>query len=284
MSLIPNALSYGAGLVAGGMMGPFFGLVSALRQARTFHPVGDLFVGEVQIDPAARKKDHVLAGRLEGEVLIRFSDALSKEGPKSFDVLGCALRFGLGRRAIEGDQDLLLATIRRPWTMPFAPFFTETSDYLANDYFAVSPFSTWEHSCVYFRLHPELFDGSKRELSPLDRESRRDRVIRKAGAGDLLLELEIGDGPWGPFRPLARIVVREALASDPPELAFDPFRTGAGIEPQGFVQALRRGAYAASRFTRRLFVNSRRQKAAEISAAGAFALRSAQPVPYHAVP
>ncbi len=252
MSSWTGDLTYGLGLATGLAIGPFFGLVSALRRARTFHPVGDVFLGEVRVDPAARKGDQILAQRLEGDVLVRLSDALSKEGPGKYDVLGCALRFGRGLRAIEGDQDLLFATIRRPWTMPFAPFFTKVDDYLANDYFAVSPFETWEHERAYFRIHPELFDGATYEVFSPNRASRRERVIRKAGAGDLVFELEIANGPWGPFRPLARISITDVLPIDPPDLAFDPFSNGAGIMPSGFVHAMRRGAYAASRFTRKL--------------------------------
>ena len=83
-----------------------------------------------------------LARRLEGAALIRLSTAWWRGGKEWIDALGLAMRLGRepSVEAHEGDQDLLFATIRRPWTTLLAPLTTEQHDFLANDYYAVSPF------------------------------------------------------------------------------------------------------------------------------------------------
>lgn len=250
------SLSERFGTAVGFTWAPALMAISALRGARTFHPRGDLFLGRVEVDPAADASAASLASRLVGESLIRFSDSLSKHGPLRFDVLGCAIRFGRGRSAIRGDQDLIFATIRRPWTMPLSPLATVTTDYLANDYFAVSPFSVVGDSIgseVYFRIHPQCASAPEDSPpKPTDRQSRRDRVMHAARTGALRLLLDFSSSPWGPFRPLASIAIESELDRDPPDLFFDPFANGAGIQPRGFVHALRHGAYAGSRWGRGL--------------------------------
>jgi hypothetical protein len=76
-----------------------------------------------------------------------------------FDVLGVRDSLWSRKTGDKGRSGPHFATIRRPWTMPLAPLATVTTDYLANDYFAVSPFSLEgdpNGSRVYFRIHPQL--------------------------------------------------------------------------------------------------------------------------------
>ena len=234
------------GTTVGWISAPFFALVSALRRARTFHPHGHLFRGHATPDPAVEADDAELAQRLAADVLVRLSDALSKRGARRFDVLGCAMRFG-------GGQDLLFATIKRPWTMPFAPLTTHTGDFLANDYFAVTRFETPFHRRVFFRVRPL---AAARSEHPTDPEARRHELDATVARGDAVLRICIADGPRGPWRPLVRIVLEERVP-DPPQLAFDPFHAGLGIVPRGFVHALRRGAYDASQWARRALATPR---------------------------
>ena len=97
-----------------------------------------------------------LASSLAGPALVRWSSAWWKRGDRT-DVLGCAIRFGSDPfHAVPqpGDQDLLLATIRRPWSMAFAPWTTDFHDFLANHYYGVSPFLVDDRR-VEWRLAPE---------------------------------------------------------------------------------------------------------------------------------
>lgn len=268
-----------AGELLGALAAPTFALSSALRRARTFHPRGDCADADVSIADSVPRAHRALAERLAGNAFVRFSDALTKKRARWPDVLGCAIRFGgeVDDPAVEGDQDLLFATIKRPWTMPLSPFTTKVHDYLANDYFAVSPFAIVDPRAsageskppwVYFRLRPEskeagavrTIDASAGPISALrasaarsrrsPAEQRRRRFERAVATGSAVFTLGIAHGPWGPFAPLVRIQLVSVRLTDPPSLRFDPFRSGRGIEPRGFVHALRRSVYGASQRAR----------------------------------
>ena len=270
-----------AGELVGIAAAPFFAMTSALRRARTFHARGDCADADVIVADGVPHAYKALAERLSGNAFVRFSDALTKKKARWPDVLGCAIRFGgdVDDPAVDGDQDLLLATIKRPWTMPFSPFTTKVHDYLANDYFAVSPFavpssrplrSGAAEQRVYFRLRPLSKDpnalvtiesstgpiSSLRASTAKSRrsasEQRRRRFERGVANGSAVLTLGISQSPWGPFAPLVRIQLVSVRLTDPASLRFDPFRNGRGIEPHGFVHALRRGVYGASQRARTL--------------------------------
>ncbi len=211
-----------------------------------FHPTGVVLRGEVTAigeEPVAR----ALARRLQGPALLRWSSAWWKrrEWP---DVLGCAIRFTelpLRSDPHDSDQDLLFATIRRPWTMAFAPLATRYHDFLDNDYYAVSPFQAGDLGRVEWRLRP---------VAPSPHARSRDARLlaaceQKAAA---VLEyapyrdpLHVGDDRA--FRPLARVELREPITIDQSALRFDPFRAGRGIVPVGIIHGLRRATYASSR-------------------------------------
>ncbi len=225
----------------GGLTAPVFKAVSHARRARTFHPRGDLVrVTMNAIDargsawPSALED---LGERLAGEGLLRLSNAIWKT-PQWPDALGCALAFvdTQGRP----EQHLLMATIRRPWTMLFAPFTTKVSDYLANDYFAVSPFSAPGIEWMWLRLHPEA-------RVPTQSASTRRALLSQQAKRQRTLTLDASAGPYGSWTPFLRLTLRELLAGDPPGFEFDPFLDRRGLVPRGFIHALRRGAYEGSR-------------------------------------
>jgi hypothetical protein len=217
------SLSEQLGRAAGWTIGaPFFATMAALRRSRPLHPTGVLYGGTCA---ATKPSDDLvpLADALAGPVLVRLSHALwKKPRPHVPDVLGCAIR-------IAGEQDLLFATIKRPWTTPFAPLTTDVDDYLANLYYGVSPFTlAGVDRRFYLRLRP-FVDG---------------------GFGGFVLEASYR--PRTAYREVARMTMERVAEGAGERLRFDPFRTGRGIEPCGFIHALRRGAYAASQATRTL--------------------------------
>lgn len=247
---------------AGGLaLAPITMTLSALRHARMFHPRGITLRAEVR--PRARVAPwDTIAARLRGPALVRMSSAWWKKGELK-DVLGIAIRFTRRERpdarAAPGDQDLLFATIRRPWTMPFAPLSTRQHDFFANRYFAVAPFRVQGAGAVEWRLVPEAaIDGDG---------SREDKLARALDEGRARFVLE-----GRPYRrvtdlfrrrhwhPVADVVLREAVEVDQDALRFDPYRAGRGIRPVGFVQALRRATYAASRWGRDLRAGSGRRR------------------------
>jgi hypothetical protein len=224
------------------MIAPVTGTVSALRQARTFHPDGTVFRAVVESAAPAGQWTAV-AARLEGAALVRMSTALWRGEREWIDALGCAVRF---RRSdvvtpvpAEGDQDLLFATIRSPWTTLVAPLRTHVHDYLANDYYAVSPFRLEGIGKVKWRL---VTPHIKRTG-----HSRLERLHRAVSRGEANLLLQARPTAWrAPWVPVALIRLEEPVEIEQAALRFSPFRAGRGIEPTGFVHALRRGTYWAS--------------------------------------
>lgn len=228
-------------------MAPMFALTSRVRRARTFHPRGLTFLATVAESPDVPRELSSLATRLAGSALVRFSGALWKSAEGVPDVLGCAVRLQREQREkaipADDDQDLLFATIRRPWTMPLAPFSTNVHDYLANDYFAVSPFDAGLARPVYLRLHPEgrSADGEG---------SRLDRLTREVERGGARLRLDVSDRPFGPWTPVVTLVLERLARVDDEALRFLPFRAGRGVQPRGLVHAMRIGVYRLSQRAR----------------------------------
>jgi hypothetical protein len=230
------------GDVIGQIWAPVISEIARLRGARTFHPVGHTFSG--RIEPIIGGHFDALGARLDGRVLVRVSGALSKSEREWFDVLGIGLRIRPGRgpaiteTAEPGDQDLLFATIRSPFTMALAPFATDASNFLQS-YWAVSPFSAPPVGKLELRLQPigrGAIGGS--------RLNKLREAVRRNDAGWRLEARRTMTLDW---HPVAVISLERETNLDQAALAFDPFRAGADIAPVGFVHAIRRAAYAASR-------------------------------------
>ncbi len=243
MRLISTRLGERAGTVAGWIVAPLFALTTTLRRARTFHPTGLVFAADVTPAEGA-----VGAGeRLRGHALVRFSSALWKGRRELLDALGCAVRFRHAREPSsepgEGDQDLLFATIRHPWTTLLAPLTTDVHDFLANDYYAVSPFDVPGLGRARLRLRAER----RAEVTDAPRAERLFAAVARGGVRLHLEARAAGERAW---RPVAVVTLREAVDVDQERLAFSPFRAGRGFVPRGFVHALRRGVYALSQRAR----------------------------------
>jgi hypothetical protein len=230
----------------GSALSPFTGALSTLRKSRMFHPRGLVCRAEVEAAPADPSLQAV-AEALAGVALVRWSSALWKRGEWT-DVLGCALRFArepLSAEARADDQDLLLATIQRPWSMPLAPFTTRTRDFLDNVYYGVSPFEVDDLGRVEWRVISEYPAAAG--------DDRQDRLARAMRDGHARLRLELAPYP-GPlsrpdgdrFKTVVRLNLTQWLELDQEALRFDPFRSGRGLRPVGFVHAMRRATYAAS--------------------------------------
>lgn len=221
-------------------MAPAVGATSRVRRSRMFHPRGMILRGDVRALPGEARE---LGERLSGWLLLRFSGAWWKEHEWP-DVLGCALRFRRSGQVTAvpdaDDQDLLLATIRSPWTTPLAPLSTRQHDFLDNDYFGVSPFDVTSAARVKFRLRPAKIPaaGSTRVAKLNDALER----------GPVLLTLGVRSQKLGAiYVPCAEITLREQVALDDDALRFDPFRSGRGVRPVGLVHNARSATYAASR-------------------------------------
>lgn len=238
-----------AGLGAGLLLAPLASLVGQLRRARVFHPVGCTFRAQIEAKSGLSADWAGLAARLSGPALARFSGALWRGNFEVCDVLGVALRLRSSKdTSVElaaSDQDLLFATIVSPFTMPFAPFTTNARDYLANKYWAVSPFEIGRSRHAKFRLSP--LKGYARSASSEPRDHALASAVERA---HVPLQLEARYTFQLKWHPLATVWLTEPLDLDQEALRFSPFQTGRGIVPSGFVHSLRRATYAASQRAR----------------------------------
>ncbi|HET7542060.1 MAG TPA: hypothetical protein VFK05_19470 [Polyangiaceae bacterium] len=240
------------GLGVGLLLAPWVAALSRFRRARMFHPVGRTFGARVEAQPGLSAEWRELASRVEGAALLRFSGALFRSDDERLEVLGVALRLhGAENPALEREsqtQDLLFATIRSPLTMPFAPLTTDARDYFANRYWAVSPFDVGLPRHVKFRLSPS--EGTRQAARRYRNLPRNQALAVAVGQEDATLQLEARytfDPAWC---ALATLRLTGPLDIDQEALRFDPFRTGRGIVPSGFVHALRVACYAASQRAR----------------------------------
>ncbi len=230
------------GLVVGALLAPFVALTSWCRNGRMFHPDGVTFSGEVEPHPGCDPEFRPFAERLSGLALARLSGALWRRGFEHFDVLGFAVRFRQGPAsavAADGDQDLLFATILSPLTMGSALFTTTADDFLANDYWAVSPFDVGIGHHVKLRL----VSPHSAQSGTGDREARLRRAVEDGRANFRLDARRTFGRVWS---PVAAVTLDAEVRVDQDELHFSPFRSGRGAVPRGFVHALRLPAYTAS--------------------------------------
>jgi len=239
--------------MGGVLLAPITALVSRIRHARMFHPDGIVYGARVEeLNPRDDKVASDLrrvASRLAGDAIVRFSSAWWRGDKEWIDALGMAVRFQEtpSRRA----QDLLLATIRFPWTTPFAPLTTNVFSFLWNHFHAVSPFVVdGVKSRVKIRIRSPRIDNASPETR------RAEHLAETVARGEAIYVIEARRLSRNPFRrtwePFARLTIEGAPITelDQQALRFSPFHDGRGIHPSGFVHYLRVASYAASQRAR----------------------------------
>lgn len=225
-----------AGAAAGVLLAPLAALGTRLRHERIFHPAGVCYRARALVATIEQPQAGV-ARRLAGEALVRFSAALWHDERRP-DILGVAVRFQEcpGAAPAQGDQDLLLATVRRPVTLAGALLTTKRHDFLANDYYAVSPFDI--NGIGRGRLRIVTHGNGARG------DDRFSRLAANTTSGLVGLRLEMKQQHDSRWRPLVLLELCNPLEIDQAALRFDPFRAGRGLQPAGFIHALRRPVYA----------------------------------------
>lgn len=240
------------GRQVGTWLAPIAAVGSRLRGARVLHPDGVVYRAIVESTPCSDDL-RAVAASLQGTAMVRFSGAVHRGDSRSLDVLGMAIRFPSTASnqhepaSIVGEQDLLLATIRFPWTLPFAPIATRVRTFLWNHFHGVSPFLIDGVGRVKVRARsPRLSNRS-----PL---SRSDHLLREIvfGRARFVIEIRRLSLPWyrRHWEPLAKVVLEAPIDIDQAALRFSPFRVGRGIRPVGFIHQLRRAVYPASQDAR----------------------------------
>lgn len=248
----PDSVVEHLGRWIGDALAPVTGFVSSLRRARMFHPDGVVYVARVEPLGEGGRDVAAVAARLAGPAIVRLSSAWWRGEKEWLDVLGLAVRF-VSPDCVgdsfpsDRDQDLLLATIRFPWTTPFAPLTTRVSTFLWNHFHAVSPFEVDGLGRVKLRLRSPRIANS--EARP-----RAEHLAGAVAAGLAVYQLEARRLERPSYRrsweAIARVILERPIDIDQAALRFSPFRGGRGIRPIGFVHHLRASTYAASQRSR----------------------------------
>jgi hypothetical protein len=246
-----------------------FGFTSGvIRNARTFHPDGRVFLGTVRSLQPADTSLARASEQLEGTVLLRIGMGLMKKGwPRWLadripDAPSIAARFfsaatpgevRLQRRPGE-DLDLLCtAGGDRLWKLVVnlatggKRYGLHQFDYFQNVYCADVPYRIDDGRLdVWIRFVPDLGASHLTPGSPED-GTGREEGLTTAVAGHAVVRIEaqrVGDARE-PFDPIAEIRIEEEIRIDQEALHFDPV-VGRGFAPHGFVTGLRKSVYPAS--------------------------------------
>jgi hypothetical protein len=206
-----------------------FAQVSRLRRARSLHPKGAAFAGTLHVAGLREATGSpFLDHAAEYRALVRFSRGAGLPEPLP-DVLGIAIRAqdadGPGRH-----RDLLFSSAAAPPILrrlltPAVRFGRRTCT-------TILPYRTPQGLLL---LAAAMEDGPA--LGGL-----------RAAAGPPPAVHLLAAPPRGPWRQFGTFVSAHPLDDrDGAALAFDPWHAGPDLQPAGFLNALRRPAYAGSR-------------------------------------
>jgi hypothetical protein len=210
--------------------------LSALRGRRIFHPYGLAYTGTVTIThPPGRPTESVLLGSKHTyPAIIRFSRGSGLPQPLP-DILGIAIRvldiYGPGQH-----QDLLFAASGNGWIANRLLLFA--TGYFTRPFSSILTYHVGSQLLLFGLLPP----SPPPKRGGTDLEELRDLAQR----GQLHYRLAIAT-PTQRFTTIGTLqVTAEASSTVSEQLRFNPWHTGGGIAPVGFLNRLRRSAYRAS--------------------------------------
>ena len=234
-----------AGDLAGVALGAVLAAAAAARRGKAVHPAGAVHRAELIVPgiPGAPPGSTLLSTPARHTAIVRFSRSVGMPRPLP-DLLGMSIRvldcYGPGN-----DQDLLLVSSA---DHPLGHFiFLPARDVWQRPYTSSLPYRAGSDS---FLLGALADPASPRP----DGADELDRLDKAAATGELRFRIAVA-APTGRFRPVATLWVGPRLAPDADALRFNPWITGGGLEPGGWLNRTRRAAYpmsqAAWRTTRR---------------------------------
>lgn len=236
--------------LAGYAAGVPFALAAALRGGKAVHPHGAVHEATVSLPGGAPAPPAATLFFEPGEhrALVRFSRSLGLPRPLP-DLLGMSIRLpdvhGPGRH-----QDFMLVTSA---DLPIAHHgFLPAGDVWERPYSSSLPYRAGRDTFLIGAL-PDP-DGPRP-----DGEHELDRLRKAADTGRLRFSLAVA-APMGRFRPVGEIRIGARLPEELDAIQMNPFNTGGGLAPAGFLNRLRDYAYPLSQAGWRL-----RQRGAPVS-------------------
>lgn len=224
------------GEVAGLSIGAALAAIAAVRRGKAVHPDGVVYDARLVVagSPAAPSAAKLLAQPAEYRAIVRFSRSVGM--PRPFpDLLGMSIRV-LDAYSIGGHQDLLLVT-SADYPLLHHIFFPATD-------VQQRPYS----SSLPYRAGPEVFlVGALPDCrSPRPGgDNEFDRLDAAAATGRLAFQVAVAP-ITGRFQPVAELRVGGRLPAEFDALRFNPWNTGGGMEPAGWLNGARDRAYRLS--------------------------------------
>jgi hypothetical protein len=221
-----------AGTVIGGVLAG----LAAVRRGKSVHPDGVVHEARFVVSGLAAAPAGARLLREPGEyrAVVRFSRSLGVPRPLP-DLLGISIRvlepFERGRH-----QDFLLVTsVDRPI---LHHVFVPASDVQQRIYTSSLPYRAGDERFLVGVL-PR--DRSPRGVG----RTEFDRLATAAATGELAFDVAVASVE-GRFTPVAELRIGDRLPAAFDALRFNPWNTGAGLEPAGWLNGARRRAYELS--------------------------------------
>jgi hypothetical protein len=221
-----------AGFTVGGVLAGLAGL----RRGKAVHPHGAVYDAELVVPghDYGLGSTELFGTAARRPALVRFSRSLGLPRPLP-DLLGMSVRvpdaYGTGRH-----QDfLMVSSVDAP---VLHHVFVPSSDVQQRLYSSSLPYRAGDRTLLVGALpradSPRPEGGNELE-----------RLEAAAATGALVFDLAVAK-VWGRFRPVAELRVGDPLPPEADALLFNPWNSGGGLEPTGFLNRLRDVAYQLS--------------------------------------
>ena len=225
-----------AGEAGGVALGVVLAAVAGVRRGKAVHPAGAVHRAELKVSgsPHAPRGSSLLATPGRHPAIVRFSRSVGMPRPLP-DLLGMSLRV-LDCYGLDAHQDLLMVTSA---DHPLGHFvFLPAADVWQRPYSSSLPYRAGADRFLIGAL-PE-FAGPRP-----DGEQELERLNGAAARGSLRFQLAVA-AVRGRFRSLATLQVGARLSPALDALRFNPWNTGGGLEPAGWLNETRRRSYSLS--------------------------------------
>jgi hypothetical protein len=237
-----------AAAAAGPAVAAGFYALAALRRRRSLHPTGIGYQGWLQVpnDSPPRSGVPLFQADATHPAILRFSRGAGLPDPLP-DALGVAIKLP-DAHGPGVDQDLLLtSSTDRPL---LRRLLFPARSFVRGAFSTALPYDFGSERVVLL-LAPELTSAGRSAGGVGHRGGGALAELRAVAANGIQFELRTAKS-FGRSQPLATVTAGASLSAEQTEaLRFNPWTTGPGIRPSGWLNLLRDAAYRASQRGRR---------------------------------
>ena len=233
-----------AAAAAGPVVAAGFYALAALRRKRSLHPTGVGYQGWLRVPKESPPRSGVplfQAGATH-QAILRFSRGAGLPDPLP-DALGVAIKLPNAHRP-GVDQDLLLtSSTDRPL---LRRLLFPARSFVRGAFSTALPYEFGSERVVLLLVPGPAGVGRSAGEADYRPVGGALAELRAAAANGLEFELRTARS-FGRSQPLATVTVGASLSADQTEvLRFNPWTTGPGVRPSGWLNLLRDAAYRAS--------------------------------------